>query len=80
MDVNEWYTEVTCGLEGQREGEAKPSRSTLESGVTSGRLLEHNPHVGSLMVKALTAISAIGGLWGTRCGMWPTLAALTCAM
>ena len=80
MDVNEWYTEVTCGLEGQREGEAKLSRSNLQRGVTSGRLLEVLGPVGGRLVRALPAISALGGLWGTRCGMWPTLAALTCAM
>ena len=68
-------------LGGVDHGE-RPSVSAeyMQSGVTSGRLLEDLSQFGSTMVRALPAISAIGGLWGTRCGRWPTLAALTCAM
>ena len=64
----------------EKNGEAKPKPFFGRSGVTSGQLLEDLSQVGSTMVRALPAISAIGGLWGTRCGRWPTLAALTCAV
>ena len=60
-----------------KNGEAKPRPNNVESGVSSGRLLEDLSQVGSTMVRALPAISAIEGLWGTRCSRWPTLAALT---
>ena len=32
------------------------------------------------LVKALPAISAKARLWGTKCGRWPSLATLTCAV
>ena len=72
---------VKCNLlRREKNGEAKPRPNNVESGVFSGRLLEDQTHVGMPMVQALPAISAIGGLWGTRCGRWPTLATLTCAV
>ena len=70
----------------EREKERKKRRGEAEAvfrqewRVTSGRLLEDLSQVGSTMVRALPAISAIEGLWGTRYSRWPTLAALTCAV
>ena len=64
----------------EKNGEAKPRPNNVESGVSSGRLLEDLSQVGSTMVRALPAMSAIRGLWGIRCGWWPTLAVLTCAV
>ena len=65
---------------GEKEAEAKPRLNILESGVISGRPLEVLSQVGGILFKVLPAISATGGLWGTKCGRWPTLAALTCAV
>ena len=67
-------------MERKNNGEAKPKPYHRESGVISGRLIEHQDQVGVLLFKALLAISTIGGLWGTKCARWPTLAALTTAV
>ena len=64
----------------EKEAEAKPRLNTLERGVVQGRLIEHQDQVGVLCFKPLPAISAIGGLWGTKCARWTTLAALTTAV
>ena len=77
---------ISEGIRAEEKGKgekitARRSQSrTTESGVTSGRLIEHQDQVGVLLFKALPAISAIGGLWGTKCARWPTLAALTTAV
>ena len=61
----------------EKKGEAKPRPDSSMRRIVSGRPLEDYSLVGVNIFTALPAISAIGGLYGTRCGMWPTLAALT---
>ena len=64
----------------KNNGEAKPRLNNVERGVVQGRPLQHQSQVGMNLVRALPAISAIGGLWGTKCGRWPSRAALTSAV
>ena len=61
----------------EKKGEAKPRPDSPMRRIVSGRPLEDYSQVGVNIFTALPAISAIGGLCGTRCGRWPTLAALT---
>ena len=64
----------------RNNGEAKPRPYFSMKKTASGRLLEVQSQAGGNLVQALPAISAIGGLWGTKCARWPTLAALTTAV
>ena len=48
--------------------------------VAAGRLREVSFQSEVVLVRPLQTISAIAGLWGTRCGRWPTVAALTCTV
>ena len=68
------------GKEREKNGEAKPKPFFCLIGVVSGRLLEILDPVGVFLVKALPAISAKARLWGSKCGRWPSLATLTCAV
>ena len=63
-----------------KKGEAKPRPYSSMRRIVSGRPLEVRSQVRVNLVKAPPAISATAGLWGTKCGRWPTLAALTYAV
>ena len=68
------------GEKRRNNGEAKPRPSSTMKKIVSGRPIEVRSQVGGNLVKAPPAISATAGLWGTKCGRWPTLAALTYAV
>ena len=68
------------GEKRRNNGEAKPRPYSCMRRIVSGRPLEVLTQLLWVLVKALPVISAIGGLWGTRCGRWLTLAALTTAV
>ena len=68
------------GRKRAKNGEAKPKPFFDLIGVISGRPLEVPTQLLWDLVKALPAKSAKARLWGTKCGSWPSLATLTCAV
>ena len=79
-----WLQRGSKGLsEGRKRaknGEAKPKPFSHKQEVVSGRPLEVPTQLLWDLVRTLAAISAKARLWGTKCGSWPSLATLTCAV
>ena len=74
-----WREEIRGKVE-EKNGEAKPSRFSAGMEAVSGRPLEVQTQFLGVLVRAHLPISAMAGLYGTRCGMWLTLAKLTDAV
>ena len=68
------------GRKRAKNGEAKPKPFFAMNGVAKGRPLEVPTQFGVNLVQALPAISAKARLWDTKCGSWPSLATLSCAV
>ena len=68
------------GKEREKNGEAKPKPFFNRIGLASGQPLEVLAQLLGFLVKAFPAISAKARLWDTKCGSWPSLATLTCAV
>ena len=68
------------GRKRAKNGEAKPKPFSHKQGVASGPPLEVPTQLLGDLVKDFLAISAKARLWGTKCGRWPSLATLTCAV